>query len=699
MDSHCRNPEAESMKGTQRMAWIGGGLGTLMLVAAGVLAVLAAAQESQAPAAGLQLFDVGAVLWVGALVMARRPGNAVGAVLLIGGLLASLLLLLTYYANYGLLANTHAPGGIWALIGQQLVWPAAYFFLFSLLPLLFPDGRFLSNRWRWLAFSLALLAAVPVFVASLDPRLPLGTGTVSNPIGVLDPKVIAPIELAWSVLFSIGTLAAFASLLLRYRRSGAERRHQMRWVAAAVGLTLVVLAVQQVSARLTPALALPYWSFLIPLAAVPASIGFAVLRHRLFDIDLVIRRSVVYGVLWLAIVVVYASLAALLGLAAGQRLSVQAAVLVTIAATLFFQPARTRLEKLADRLAYGKRAGAYELLRDFGAATQRTLDVNEIGPRLADAARQGMGARWARVVVRDESSTEQRVVLGTSGDVHGSAVLVAPLLRGEQEAGAIECGPKLEGDYGSRDHEVLSTLGRQAALAIQNAGLTAELLRRIAAMDHQARELAASRSRIVQAQEAERRRIERDVHDGVQQQLISLVAGVRLARNRLKSDSEAAEAMLQEVQDQALQAVKDLRELVRGIHPPVLEDAGLVPAVEAATARLPLAVTLDTDEGAAMRRSPAKIESAAYFVICEALANVMKHAAVEEATVRIRRSNELLAVSVRDEGRGFNGAAEDSSGLAGLRDRVAAVGGDLSVVSQPGVGTTVTATLPLEQDG
>jgi signal transduction histidine kinase len=294
---------------------------------------------------------------------------------------------------------------------------------------------------------------------------------------------------------------------------------------------------------------------------------------------------------------------------------------------------------------------------------------------------------------------EPGTVLGSSGEVDGSPVLLAPLVRGEEEVGAIECGPKVDGAYSSRDREVLFTLGRQAALAIHNAGLTAELVRRIAAMDEQTRELSASRSRIVQAQERERRRIERDVHDGVQQQLISLVAGVRLARNRLKSDPEGIEAQLRDVQDQALSAVKELRELVRGIHPPLLEDAGLVPAVEAATARLPLKVTLDIDEAETPSRSPARIETAAYFVICEALANVMKHAGVGEATVRIHRSHGSLAVSVRDEGRGFDGAADDSSGLAGLRDRVAAVGGHLSVVSQPGIGTTVTATLPVEQDG
>ncbi|MBO0681616.1 MAG: GAF domain-containing sensor histidine kinase [Candidatus Dormibacteraeota bacterium] len=681
------------MMAWRRAAWTAGGLGSAMLVAAGILAVLAAGQEGQGPVAALNLLDVGAVLWVGVLLTTRRPDNAVGPVLLIGGLLASLLLLLTHYANYALLAGGGVPGGVWAVVGQQLLWPAVYFFLFALLPLQFPDGHFLSPRWRWLALGLALLALVPICIGPLLAQQEVGSRTVSNPIGVFDPTLVALLQPAWTLLFSLGVLAAFGSLLLRYRRSGADRRQQIRWVAAAVGLTVVVLALQQLSQVLVPAAALPWWTFSIPLAAVPVSIGVAILRHRLFDIDIAIRRSLVFGILWLAIVLVYAGLASALGLAAGQRLSVQAAVVVTIGATIVFQPARRRLETLADRLAYGRRAGAYELLRDFGAATQQTLEVTEIGPRLAGAAREGMGAQWALVLVGDSS------VLGVSGEVNGPAALSAPIVRREERIGAVECGPRMDGGYTRRDAEVLSTLARQAALAIQNAGLTAELVRRVDAMEEQSRELVASRSRIVQAQEAERRRIERDLHDGVQQQLISLAAGIRLARNRLKGDPESADAALSEVQDQAVQAGKELRELVRGIRPPILEDAGLLPAIEAATARLPLRVTFDVDEAAAARRYPAEVESAAYFVACEALTNVMKHAGVAEATIRLRWSNGCLALAVADAGRGFDGARAPGSGLAGLRDRVAAVRGELRVDSQPAGGTRVEATLPAEDDG
>ncbi|MDR0358205.1 MAG: GAF domain-containing sensor histidine kinase [bacterium] len=681
------------MVASRRLAWTAGWLGTVLLVAAGVLAVLAAGEEGQGPVAALNLLDIGAVLWVGALLAARRPDNAVGFVLLLGGLLGALLILLTHFANYALLAGGGVPGGVWALLGQQLLWPAVYFLLFSLLPLLFPDGHFLSHRWRRLAFGLALLTLVPIVVGPLLTQQQVGSRTVLNPIGVFDPAPLTPLQVAWTLLFALGMLAALASLLLRYRSSGVERRHQIRWVAAAVGLTLVVLAVQQLSQVLAPAAALPWWTFLIPLAGVPVSIGIAILRHRLFDIDLAIRRSLVFGILWLAIVLAYSGLTAALGLAAGQALSVQAAVVVTILATILFQPVRRRLERLADRLAYGRRAEAYELLRDFGAATERTLDVTEIGPRLAGAARDGMGARWAQVVVGEGS------VLGFSGEIDGPPALVVPIVRAEEEIGAIECGPKVDGRYTGRDGEVLATLARQAALAIQNAGLTAELVRRVTAMDEQSRELAASRSRIVQTQEAERRRIERDLHDGVQQQLVSLIAHLRLARNRVRTDAAAADAALEYVQGQALHTLKELRQLVKGIHPAVLSDGGIVRAIDASAAQSPLEITVEVDERVAASRYPPEVEGALYFVISEALANVMKHAGDPRACVGLQQRNGTVVLTVSDQGRGFRPEAANGSGLRGLRDRLSALGGELEVRSQAGCGTRITARLPVGDDG
>jgi len=684
------------------IAWIAGATGSAMLLVAGGLAVTpgatAALQLSGADAV-IWLLDAAAVTWVGALITAHRAGNAVGPVLLAGGLLVALLQLLTFSASYATVGDRSPHAGAWALVASEVVWPPAYFCIYCLLPLLFPDGRFMSERWRSLALGMAALTVVPVVLAPLYPRLSLGFGShmVPNPIGILPAAPLDRIKSTWQLLFSAGTLSAIASLVVRYRRSGAEQRRQVRWVAAAAGLLLAVLAEQQTGQVIVPSIALPFTAVLVAAGGLAVAIGVALLRGRLFDIDLVIRRSLVYGVLWLAIAGLYGGLAAAFGLAAGQRVSIEAAVLVTIAVTLVFQPVRAQLERLADRLAYGRRASAYELLRDFGAATERTLDVAEIGPRLADAARIGLGARWAQVLVYDPTGGPG-VVLGSSGDVVGPPTLTAPLTRGTLDAGWIECGPRADGAFRGRDRELLVTLGGQAALAIQNASLISELAGRVDAMDRQARELAASRARIVQAQEEERRRIERDLHDGIQQQLISLVAGVRLARNRIESDPRGADAALIEVQRQALEAQKDLRQLARGIHPALLVDAGLVPAVEAAVTRLPLRVTIEADTSAAGRHGT-EVESAAYFVICEALVNVMKHADVSEARVVIQRSSGLLRVSVCDRGRGVSPGADRGSGLTGLRDRIAAVGGDLRIDSGPGVGTTVTATLAVSDDG
>ena len=357
------------------------GVGAALLVGAAALGSWPGSPVGVGSVA-LQLLDIGAVLWAGAFVVGRRPENRVGVVLLLGGLAAALLLFLTYYADAALLAGADIPGGIWALVGSQLLWPAVYFGLFVLLPLLLPDGTFLSPRWRRLAIALGALTLVAMVIAPLEPELVVGTMTVANPIGVVDPALVSPLDLTWTILFAAGLVAAAGSLVVRYRRSDAERRDQLRWVTAAIGLTLIVVVAQLVTDQFVPTLALPDVSFLAPLAAVPASIALSIARHRLFDIDLAIRRSLVFGALWLGIALAYAGIAAALGLAAG-RLSVQAAVLATIAATVLFQPARARLVRLADRLAYGRRAGAYEVLRDFGAATEGTIDVNDIGPRLA----------------------------------------------------------------------------------------------------------------------------------------------------------------------------------------------------------------------------------------------------------------------------------------------------------------------------
>jgi len=396
----------------------------------------------------------------------------------------------------------------------------------------------------------------------------------------------------------------------------------------------------------------------------------------------VVRRSLVYGIAWAAIVAVYIGLATAFGLATALRYQVVIAILVAIVATIVFQPARVWLERVAGRLVFGRRLGGYELLRELGDAFDRTLELESVGPVLATAVAEGLQATWARVYVGRESPTGPNFELVGQAGVevaHLTPTLIQPLTHAGDLVGKIEVGPRHEGEYQPTDQDLLVTLGRQAALAMRNVGLAAEL--------------AASRGRLVHAQESERRRLERDLHDGIQQQLVALMAGIRSARTQLERDSGTVDARLAALQDEAHQALKDLRRLVSGIHPAVLSDHGLATAIRASTARLPIEVEVDCAQGLVSRRFGAEVESTAYYVVSEGLTNVLKHSGSKAALVRLAAADGQLKVEILDQGRGFDFNRTRSSGLRGLRDRVEALGGSLTIDSAPGAGTRLVAFL------
>lgn len=262
---------------------------------------------------------------------------------------------------------------------------------------------------------------------------------------------------------------------------------------------------------------------------------------------------------------------------------------------------------------------------------------------------------------------------------------------GRTELGTIECGPKQSG-YEPGDRELLTTLAGQAATAIANVQLTAELAERLD-------ELERSRARIVAAQDAERRRIERNIHDGVQQQVVALMMKLRLARNQVGRGERTPEDALTELQGDVKELLTDLRELAHGIHPPVLSDGGLIAAVEARTARLPFHVHLTASPGLRTRRFSEDVEGAAYFVICEALTNVVKHAGAAETEVELSAIDGHLFVRIHDDGKGFATGGPSGAGLTNLRDRVEALGGTFDINTRPGRGTNVLAELPLTTAG
>src|SRR5579859_6898496 len=348
-----------------------------------------------------------------------------------------------------------------------------------------------------------------------------------------------------------------------------------------------------------------------------------------------------------------------------------------------FQPVRLRVQALADRLVFGRRANPNTVLSHISQMVAASASTEQVLSRLLELAGAATGAA-ASAVYMEAGSQRHLAARWPAGveDVGGHSVPITYQGKGLGEL-VIQRGETLT----PAEERLLADVAAQAGLLVRNFRLTADLEARV-------EELAESRRRIVAAQDAERRRLERDIHDGVQQQVVALMAKLRLARNQVNRQSALAAGTLDEVQADAGRLLDDLRELASGIHPVVLTDGGIIAALRSRADHLPLQVVIEADPEVRQRRYPEAVEAAGYFIACEALANVLKHAGAARATVGIRAEDHCLALSVRDDGRGFDLSAVKPSGLRGLEDRAAALGGRLEVSSCPGSGTTVTALLP-----
>lgn len=547
----------------------------------------------------------------------------------------------------------------------------------------YPDGT-VERRWQRGALRvMGLSLALPPLLLLTSPVLVADTFLLTEPTAVPSPlSVSAPAPLG-SVLAELYagyylTLIGPAVLLARFVTADAVLRRRIRPLLLVISASMVCLMAGNALRAAgipddTPAGRVLGVLFVLVVAAFPATVVFGILRHRLFDIDLAVRRSAIAAALTLVIAAGYVALAAAPGIALGGMIPVEFAVLVTVVAALAFQPLRRRVEGLADRWVFGARVNRYELLTAFGAGLEQTVDLPRLLPRLAETVRRGLDAGWVRVSVPGGGAV--------AGEPRGEPALTVPLREGQ-----IECGPK-EGGYDAADRELLTTLAGQAGTAIANLRLTAELADRLD-------ELAASRARIVVAGDTERRRIERDIHDGVQQHVVALITKIWLARNALARGERPGGEALAEVQGDARALLADLRELAHGIHPPVLSDRGLVAAVEARVDRLPIPVDVRAPAPLRDRRFGPDVEGAAYFVVCEALTNVVKHAGADSASVELDTVGGQLRVRVRDDGIGVATTATAGQGLTNLRDRVEALGGELAICGEPGAGTVLTACLP-----
>ena len=683
-----------------------------------VLAAIGGCAMVAAIAVELALGNLAGVGWVvvgpagpfyaaGLIGVVRRPGNRVAAWLLGCGAMFMLNVCLGDILGDGLPAVTGFSAWL-VLVAAEIAGNASVVAGIGLIGL-FPTGIPQRRGERWVLRSTAALAvALPLLVELASPAPPTdlfgysGEPAIASPLYLPAAHPAEPAAVGLHHAFTALTVLGVIMLYLRYRRSASEDRRRIRFLLVGAAAAMVVFGALTALALAAPQPSLfeDVAIFVLWALGIVLVLGSLVLplSQGVLGIDQSARRSAVYRALWLAIAVAYVAAAATLGLLASHFLSAGPAVLLAVAATLAFQPVQRRLERLADRWAFGDRLDGYEVLSRFGSMLEAAPGPADTLPRLADAIRRGLGLQWARVRLDPGASGGSPPLAGAAGigpDEVAEPALVVPLTSAGTVLGHIECGPRRDGPLLDEDRRLLASLAGQAATAVRNLHLAAELSARLEVIRRQAAELTASRARVARAQDAERQRIQRDLHDGVQQDVVVLTAKLALARERLRRGDQRADEPLAELQRDLGDLLSQLRDFAHAIHPPVLADQGLLEAIEAQAARLPVEVMIEADAALRGVRYPQQVEAVTWFVVAEALTNAVKHARARRVLVALTQPDGHLAVEVRDDGCGFDPAAARGLGLASLADRISIVNGSLCIDSGPGRGTSLRAEVPL----
>jgi signal transduction histidine kinase len=682
---------------------------------------------------------------VGLLIVGHQPRNRIGLLLFFTGLLFGVGLLAE-----GILRNASIGGGAPRALEQlAFAWtwlqgvPLTITWMMFILT--FPEGRFHRSFWRWFflvsvgAYTVAAVATYLVVPAGVRPdALPFTPPTdLAGPLA--DGTAVLWLVQGSQVLRLVLPLLAVAGLVDRFRRADLVVRQQIKWLLLAVVATVAGIAIGASVQGGGVVSTVGSWLFLATAPLPSVATALAIFRYRLWAIDQVISRTFVFGLVWAATSVAVLILAVAAGVAVGgldERIvsALTLALLVTVAG----QPLRVRLEGLVTRVVYGERPGGYAVLSRFGMSLARPIVMRELAAEVAAAVRRGLGVSWAGVwlyVATDEAgalrpiavtglapspttlvvpstiSLLKRVAPGCLGDdlpVDLATALrplwttppaaVGLLIAGDELIGFLACGQRPRDPVGPADLDLLTTIARQSALALRNLRLEAELRQRYDELREQAEELRRSRQRLVTAQDTERRRIERNLHDGVQQQLVTLAA--RLQRGTLANAGKTRD-LLAELATEAEETVFALQELGRGIYPSLLVDQGLGAALRTLAERLPLEVRVEVEPRLVGQRFSREVEAALYFVAREAMTNAQKHAPEAPITVSLRSDQEgkCLALEVHDDGPGFDrGSSGGGTGLQNMEDRVAAVGGTFAIASRPGAGTWIRAQVPLAGD-
>ena len=659
---------------------------------------------------------------MGALIVSRLPRNPIGWLFCGVGLLYAIRRFAQAYAEYTRYGNIAFPLGDyagWLASSLEYTWQAL---AVVLLMLLFPDGRLLSRRWR-VVVGIAICGAA--LSALYDAFAPYHQGPFTppygNPFGVVGVvgglfttyELFAASQSLGMALLLASSLAALFSLILRLRRARGDERQQLMWflyaaVPAVAGLPAVTL--DGIVSRFTTDLLFttvrvpwPWLSFfmdvryasLIALLVLPLFTYIAILRYGLYDIDRLVNRTLVYGALTACIAGIYALAVGGIGTFFEARGNFGISLLAAVLVAVLFQPLRSRLQRGVDRLMYGERDEPYAVTSRLGRRLEAAIEPGAVLPTVTETIAQALKLPYAAVLLKEGEGFRTAAAYGSpTGEPDA-----LPLVYQREEIGRLVIAPRAPGEeFSAADRRLLEDLARQTEVAVHAVRLTTDLQR--------------SREQLVASREEERRRLRRDLHDGLGPTLASLALRLDAARKLVRRKPEDAEALLSRLKDQTQDTVGDVRRLVYGLRPPALDDLGLLAAVRQQAAGHGFVANDGSPTDGAIEKGrvvfaleasedllplPAAVEVAAYRIIQEAMTNVARHAHARTCRVRLSvdQTGSVLELETTDDGVGMPEDRRAGVGLSSMRERAEELGGTLVVEPLPKGGTRVLARLPV----
>jgi two-component system NarL family sensor kinase len=654
-----RTPAEADSVGARRFARVATLVWALLLIAAAAGQLL-----DIAPGRGevYQFNLVGAFSFtlLGALIVPRQPRNPIGWLFVLIGLTSAVVILAATFSGYRIMAWLNQ----WS--------PALAYGLLPLALLLFPDGRLPSRRWRLAVWALAIgLGVAVVFLAWTVWEVP----TL-----LIDPDRPIPrrAEVTWGIarvgllVVLASTLVAAGSLITRWRRAEGDTRQQLKWLAAGAALIPVILLLQ------VPPLEFQVLEAYVAVT-VPAAAAVAILKYRLYDIDLYLNRSLVYATLTLLVVGAYAGIVTLLGSVLATRAEQLPPLVATGLIALAFQPLRQRVQRGANRLLYGDREDPYAVVSRLGSRLEQAVDPAAVLPQVAQSVADALVLPY--VAIELHSGATPRVVV--SHGRRGIEPEAFPMTYQGQVVGRLLVSARSSSQsFTAAERDLLQNLARQAGLAAHAARLTTDLQR--------------SRERLVRSQEEERRRLRRELHDGLGPSLAGMTMQVGAARTLIDADPVAR--ALDQLEQQLQACVVEVRRLVDDLRPRALDQLGLVGAIRqqvsafsAATGGGTLEVTVSAPDD--LGELPAAVEVAAYRIATEAVTNTLRHAAAHRCDIQLILQDGLV-VEVSDDGVGLDDRNPVGVGLRSMRERAEELGGSFTVERLAERGTRIRAELP-----